>query len=158
MKLNNTIDQLRTLNELFVRTGESDPDNAVHIRRVLDFFSESQYRSDFSLSLSEGAERLARLHFGPGQEQKLYFAHWDVPHDEQFSPLWIRQALIARMKHMVGTRAAFLLITGLREAICPEGSYWTRKRQEYYDQVCNYINDLFCSWVTQRTHLSIAIM
>lgn len=158
MRLNKTIDQLRTLNELFACTGESDPDNAAHIRRVLDFFSESQYKNDFTLSLSEGAERLAQLHFGPGQEQKLHFAHWDVLHDDPFSPLWIRQALITRMKHMVGARAAFLLITGLREAVCPEGSYWTRKRQEYYDRVCNYINDLVCSWAAQRTTLNIAFM
>ncbi len=148
MKKNKTIDQLRTLNELFACTGQSAPDSAEHVRRVLDFVSEVHDNDNFTLSLSEGANRLARLHFGPEQEQKLKFAHWDVSVDELFSPLWIRQALITRMKHIVGSRAAFFLVTGLHEAICPEGNYWTSKRREYYDRVCNYINDLVCSWST----------
>ena len=155
MKDNKTIDQLRTLNALFADTGKSAPDNAEHIRRVLDFLSEMHDNDDFTLSFSEGADRLAQLHFGPRQEQNLKFAHWDVSIDEPFGPLWIRQALITRMKYIVGSRAAFLLVTGLQEAICPEGNYWTRKRQEYYERVCNYINELVCSWLASGSSVQV---
>ncbi|MGK0176269.1 MAG: hypothetical protein ACJAT5_000096 [Lentimonas sp.] len=148
MRETSTIGQLRTLNELFAHTGVSAPESAEHIRRVLDFFSEEHHKNASKLSFSESADRLAQLHFGPRQERKLLFAHWSVPTDEQFSPLWIRQSLIARMKQLAGSRAAFLLIIGLREAICPTGNYWTKKRQEYYDRVCNYINELVCEWAT----------
>jgi hypothetical protein len=158
VKDNNTVDQLRTLNELFARTGESAPGSAEHIRRVLDFFSEVHDEDSFALPFSEGVDRLAQLHFGPSQQRRLRFAHWDVPVGEQFSPLWIRQALISRIKRLSGSSAAFLLITGLRKAICPEGSYWTGKRQEYYDCVCDYINELACSWLTHQAKLNVVVM
>ncbi len=156
MKANKTVDQLRTLNELFACTGKSAPDSAEHVRRVLDFYSEVNDKDNFALSFSEGADRLAQLHFGSRQKQKLKFVHWDVSIDKQFSPLWIRQALIARMKQIVGARAAFLLVTGLREAICPEGNYWTQKREEYYESVCDYINELVCSWSTSGSLVQVA--
>lgn len=155
MRKKNTIDQLRTLNELFAHTGASAPERAEHIRRVLDFCSEEQGEHATELSFVEGARRLARLHFGSRQERKLSFAHWNVPTDEQFSPLWIRKSLIARMKQLAGFRAAFLLITGLREAVCPQGNYWTKKRQESYDYMCNYINEMVCAWSTPSSRLQV---
>ena len=155
MKKNNTIDQLRTLNELFVHTGASTPDRAEHIRRVLDFCSKEQSSEATRLSFVEGANRLARLHFGSEQERKWSFVHWDVTADEQFSPLWIRRSLITRMKQIAGSRTAFLLITGLREAVCPTGNYWTKKRQENYDRVCDYINELVCAWSTSSSRLQL---
>ena len=152
---NNTINQLRTLNELFANTGASIPESAGHIRRVLDFFSEEPEEKVAKLSFSEGADRLAQLHFGPRQKRELFFAHWDVPADEQFSPLWVRQSLIVRMKQLAGSRSAFLLITGLREAVCPKGNYWTKERQQYYERVCDYINELACSWLTASLKLQV---
>ena len=157
MAKENTFDQLRTLNELFAHTGASIPDSAEHIRRALDFISKEQNGEAAGLSLAEGADRLARLHFGPEDERNVLFAHWNVSNDEPFSPLWIRQALIARMKQLAGSRAAFLLITGLREAVCPSGSYWTKKRQDYYDLVCDYINELVCARLSPNSTLQMAL-
>ena len=158
MREANTINQLRTLNELFAYTRESAPENAEHIRHVLDFLSEAHDAENFDLSFSEGAARIAQLHFGSRQEQKLLFQHWDISTDEQFSPLWIRQSLIAKLKHLAGFQSAFLLITGLREVICPEGNYWTTKRQEYYNRVYNYINELVCSWSTANSSIQVAFL
>ncbi len=158
MVTENTFDRLRTLNGLFAHTGASILDSAEHIRRVLDFISEEQHGETTELSFAEGAYHLARWHFGPEDERNLLFAHWNVSNDEQFSPLWIRQSLIARMKQLAGYRTAFLLITGLREAVCPAGSYWTKKRQEHYDQVLNYISELVCSWSAPDSNLQLALL
>ena len=157
MRKNHTLDQLRVLNELFANTGASNPECAEHVRHVLRFFSEEQESDAAVLSLSQGADRLAQLHFGSDQERELVFAHWAVSAEEGFSPLWMRQALIAQMKQLSGSRAAFLLITGLRQAVCPAGSYWTRKRQEYYDCIREYISELACSWSTPRSNLQLAL-
>ena len=153
----NTVDQLRMLNELFAHTGASVSDRAEHIRQVLNFLGNRHDEETTNLSFVECADRLARLHFSSEGEQSLFFAHWDVPKDEEFSPLWIRQALIAQMKQLAGYRAAFLLITGLREAVCPKGTYWTKKRQEYYDRVCEYINELVCLWSAPNSQLQLAL-
>lgn len=150
-----TVDQLCMLNELFAHTGASAPDRAEHIRCVLDFLREEQNGRTLGLSFTECADRLARLHFGSEGERDLLFTHWTVPSDERFSPLWIRRALITQMKQLAGSRAAFLLITGLRQAVCPAGSYWTKKRQDYYDRVCNYINELVCAWAAPGSRLQM---
>ena len=155
MTLRDTVDQLRTLNVLFASTGAATSEQVEHIRRVLDFLKEKQEGGDAGLSFSDAADRLAQLYFGDENGRNLLFSHWNVPNDEYFNPLWIRKALITRMKRLAGASAAFLLITGLREAICPAGSYWTKKRQESYDCVCDYVNDLVCTWVAPDLRLQM---
>lgn len=152
-----TFDQLRTLNELFARTGVSASENAEHVRRVLDFLSNEQGEDTVALPFAECVNRLARLHFGPEEKRNLSFVHWAVPNDEHFNPLWIRRLLIAQMKQLAGSHTAFLLITGLREAVCPKGSYWTQKRQEYYDRICDYINELVCIWAAPNSRVQLAL-
>ena len=156
MKRSNTIGQLLALNELFAGTGASAPDCAEHIRCVLDFVGKTQGNGAFEQSFAESAERLARLHFGVPQASQLKFVHWSLSAEGgAFGPLWIRRALIARMRQLAGSRAAFLLISGVREAICPKGSYWTQKRQDDYDRVCDYINELACAWSTPALRLQV---
>jgi len=157
MAKEDTVDQLRTLNELFSQTGTSAPDSAEHVRRILDFISQAQGDEIKALSLAECVDRLARLHFGSEGERGLPFAHWNISADPLFSPLWIRQSLIARMKQIAGYRKALLLITGLREAVCPPGSYWTKKRQEHYDRVCDYIHELVCVWSAPSSKIQLML-
>ena len=152
------IDRLCMLNELFACTGASAPDRVEHIRRVLCFFGKEQDAVITKLSFADCADRLARLHFGSDGEQNLFFAHWDVSAHEGFSPLWFRHSLIVQMKQLAGYRKVFLLITGLREAVCPAGSYWTKKRQERYDQIRNYISELVCLWSTSDSNVQLAML
>ena len=121
------IKQLSILNELFVSAGISTPDIAEHVHRALDFFSKEQGGDPKKLSLQECATRIARLHVDLGGFGKAAFAHWHVPTVEHVSALWIRQSIIARIKQLVGFGTGFFLVTGLREAICTDGAYWTKK-------------------------------
>ena len=152
------VEQLRTLNELLARTGASAPDRAEHARRALDFFSQEQDSGLIEVSLHDCANRLARLHFGAEGESELAFGHWHVPTVENFSPLWIRQAIVVEMKKLAGRRAALLLVTGLREAVCPEGAYWTKKRQQQYDRVRCWIDELVCAWATRGSQLQVVVL
>ncbi|MFT6059257.1 MAG: hypothetical protein ACJAS5_000686, partial [Lentimonas sp.] len=140
------------------RTGASAPDRAEHARRALDFFSQEQGSGLIEVSLGECANRLARLHFGVPEESELGFAHWHVPSVEDFSPLWIRQAIVGEMKKLAGRRAALLLVTGLRDAVCPEGAYWTKKRQQQYDRVRGWIDELACAWATRGSQLQVVVL
>ncbi len=152
------VEQLRTLNELLARTGASAPDRAEHARRALDFFSKEQGRGLVEVSLGDCANRLAHLHFGAEGESELAFAHWHVPTVENFSPLWIRQAIVVEMKKLAGRRSTLLLVTGLREAVCPEGAYWTKKRQAQYDRVRGWIDELACAWATRGSQLQVVVL
>jgi hypothetical protein len=152
------VEQLRTLNELLVQTGASDPERAEHARRALDFFSLEQSHSPTGVSLRECADKLAHLHFGQNGESELAFTHWHVPTLEDFSPLWIRQAIVTEMKKLAGRRAALLLVTGLRECVCPTGAYWTKARQAQYQRVRGWIDDLACAWATRGSQLQVVVL
>lgn len=158
MAKSDPVEQLRTLNELLARTGASAPDRAEHARRALDFFSNEQANGQIQVSLRDCADRLAQLHFGAEGESELAFAHWHVPSVENFSPLWIRQAIVVEMKKLAGRRAALLLVTGLRDAVCPDGSYWTKTRQMQYDRVRGWIDDLACAWATRGSQLQVVVL
>jgi len=157
MPKSDPVEQLRTLNELLARTGASAPDRAEHARRALDFFSQEQGAKDTTVSLGDCAGR-ARLHFGAEGESELAYTHWHVPTVENFSPLWIRQAIVVEMKKLAGRRAALLLVTGLREAICPAGAYWTKSRQLQYDRVRDWIDELACAWATRGSQLQVVVL
>ena len=81
-----------------------------------------------------------------------------MPTVENFSPLWIRQAIVVEMKKLAGRRAALLLVTGLREAVCPDGAYWTKKRQQQYDRVRGWIDELACAWATRGSQLQVLVL
>jgi hypothetical protein len=158
MAKSDPVEQLRALNELLARTGASAPDCAEHARRALDFFSQEQGRGLVNVSLRDCANRLAQLHFGEDGDSELAFAHWHVPTVEHFSPLWIRQAIVAEMKQLAGRRAALLLVTGLREAVSAEGAYWTKTRQQEYDRVRDWIDALACAWASRGSQLQVVVL
>lgn len=151
------VEQLRTLNELLVQTGASDPEHAEHARRALDFFTLEQGRGA-PIAFHACAEKLARLHLGEDGESNLAYAHWHVPTLEDFSPLWIRQAIVTEMKKLAGRRAALLLVTGLRESVCPEGKRWTAAREAQYQRVRGWIDALACAWATRGSQLQVVVL
>ena len=99
------------------------------------------------------------MHFGEAGESELAFAHWHVPTVENFSPLWIRQAIVVEMKKLAGRRVALLLVTGLREAVSPAAAtYWTKSRQQQYDRARGWIDELACAWATRGSQLHVVVL
>lgn len=152
------VEQLRTLNEVLARTNASDPERAEHARRALEFYSIELAGTASSLSIRDCADKLVRLHLGADEHPDLAFAHWHVPTLEDFSPLWIRQAVVSEMKKLAGRHQSLLLVTGLRESVCPSGCYWTQKRQLQFDLVRSWVEDLACAWVTRGSQLQLLII
>lgn len=151
------VDQLRTLNELLGRV--SDPERAEHARRALECACQEHPEAFDRVPLADYVETLARLHFGETAEAvDCAFAHWHVPRLEDFSPLWIRQAIVVEMKQLAGRREGLLLVTGLREAVCPPGKYWTRQREAQYQRVRDWIDELACAWATRGSRLQVVML
>ncbi|PXA03278.1 hypothetical protein DDZ13_12695 [Coraliomargarita sinensis] len=151
------VEQLRTLNELLARV--SDPERSEHARRALEFFYREHPEDAAQVQLGSYVEKLARLHFGEGGEPaSMGFSHWHVPQLEVFSALWIRQAIVGEMKKLAGRREALLLVTGLREAVCPRGKYWTQARQSEYERVRGWIEELACAWATRGSQLQVVVL
>ena len=155
------VEQLRALNELLARTAASIPSAREHARRALDFFSDEQASSTKGKtvpSVGHCARELARLHLGDPPEGPIAFSHWHIPEGQACDPLWLRSEIVARMRELAGRRAALLLVTGLREAISPEGTYWTRARQSEYQRVCDAIDNLACFWASRGSNLQVVVI
>lgn len=151
------VDQLRTLNALLARI--SDAERSAHARRALEFFYREHREEAAGIDLGKYVERLTNLHFGEGGEPPdLAFAHWHVPRLDDFSPLWIRQAIVGEMKKLAGRREALLLVTGLRDVICPPGKYWTQARQWQYERVRGWIEELACAWASRGSKLQVVVL
>jgi hypothetical protein len=151
------IQQLRTLNELLARI--SEPERSEHARRALEFFCREYPEAARGVDVGDYVDKLTRLHFGEtGEPAAIAFSHWHVPQLEDFSPLWIRQAIVERMKGLAGRREALLLITGLREAVCPPGKYWTKQRAAQYQRVRGWIDDLACAWASRGSRLQVVVL
>lgn len=151
------VDQLRTLNEILGRV--FDPERAEHARRALEFAYQEHPEDLECVALGDYVDKLVHLHFGgheiPGD---IAFAHWHVPRLDDFSPLWIRQAIVSEMKKLAGRREALLLVTCLREAVCPAGKYWTKHREAQYQQVRSWIDELVCAWATKGSKLQVVVL
>ena len=158
MAKSDPIDQLRTLNEILARTAASDIERAENARRALEFYSREDRNQTAQLCLQDCANKLAQLHLGEAGTSELAFAHWHVPALEDFSPLWIRQAIVTEMKKLAGRRQSLLLVTGLRETICPSGKNWTNKRQAQYERVRGWIDTLACAWATRGAQLQVVVL
>ncbi|CAI8271636.1 MAG: Uncharacterised protein [Opitutia bacterium UBA7350] len=155
------VEQLRVLNELLARAAASDPERAEHARRALDFFSDEQARTeDASMAPSVGAcaRELARLHLGDPPEGPIAFSHWHISEGQACDPLWLRSEIVTRMHELAGRQAALLLVTGLREALSPIGTYWTRTRQLEYQRVCDSIDGLVCAWASRGSNLQVVVI
>lgn len=151
------VDQLRTLNEILGLV--SDPERAEHARRALEFAYQEHPEDLESVALGDYVDKLARLHFGGSEmPSDIAFAHWHVPRLDDFSPLWIRQAIVSEMKKLAGRREALLLVTGLRDAVCPEGKYWTKHREAEYQRVRSWIEELVCAWATKGSKLQVIVL
>ena len=151
------VEQLRLLNELLGRI--SDPERAEHARRALEFVYQEHPEDLEHVPLGEYVDKLAHLHFGESSERAEFaFAHWHVPRLEDFSPLWIRQAIVSEMKKMAGRREGLLLVTGLREAVCPAGKYWTKYRAAQHQRVRDWIDELVCAWATKGSRLQVVVL
>lgn len=121
------------------------------------FFREETPDELHQLTVRDCADKLARMHLGE-DDDAVAFAHWHVPEASECSPLWIRQAIVGEMKKLAGRRRALLLVTGLREAICPSGGYWTKAREDQFRRVRDWIDELVCAWASRESQLQVIVI
>ena len=152
------LEQLEALNERLAEAGDSDPELAAHARYALEFFRRERGGRGGELCFATCARQLALLHLGNARETGYAFAHWEVPRMEGAGPLWLRQAVVAEMKKLAGRRGGVLLVTGLRDALAPEGRNWTRRREAQYRRVRGWIETLVCAWASRGSRVHVVVL
>ncbi|MEM1221348.1 MAG: hypothetical protein AAGH40_01185 [Verrucomicrobiota bacterium] len=152
------IQQLRSVNEVLAHTLQADAEQVEHARRAIDFYEIAYREATAKPLMKEGVETLARVHLNHAESGEVAFAHWHAPASEHFSPLWIRAAIISEMMKLSGSRKAMLMVTSLRDAICPDGNYWTKARESRFRRVREWIEQLACSWATPGSQLQVIVL
>lgn len=145
--------KLHCLQSLFGPATGNDPYLAQQIKHAIEFSLTGS--SEVAAPLEKFAQAALRLL----QEQEpltsscgLYCINFN---NLSYDPLWIRGELIGALKHLAGYETKLLLITGLRNALCPSGKYWTRRVRERYEDAMNYIDQLALNWSTPNSTLNI---
>ena len=154
-------ENLAALNAMVSFAAGSDNFQADQVQAAIHFCRQQAERATGQNTLSAQAtaeayqeiiDRLLKLHLQ--EDLNLGFSHWDLG-SHPYDPLWIRAHLIRELKKISGYAEALLLITGLRQALCPPRKYWTQKRATRYREAISYIENLALQFKTPRTKLSL---
>lgn len=84
------------------------------------------------------------------------FSHWNCfTDDRRFDPLWARLELINIFKKLAPCPRSTVLITGLRQAICPPGRRWNRALHREYQEAIALIQEIARNWSTSRAEITL---
>ncbi|WP_189510587.1 hypothetical protein [Cerasicoccus arenae] len=144
---------LNTLNHLLHLATESDAELATQIGAAVEFARRTGNR-DFT-ELNQVVEQLLRLHLQGRRHMGV--AHCDLTGADD-DPLFLRPAIMHALRKVGGCREAIILITGLRQSVCPPGHYFTNKRQQTYNHTQDYIEQLAAKYSSRKTHLRLVFV
>ncbi|MDQ8185907.1 hypothetical protein [Pelagicoccus sp. SDUM812002] len=80
-----------------------------------------------------------------------------VPEAQGFSELALRARLLEGIKRTCRFEKPLLVLTGLKEAICPTGKRWTARRAAAYQEAIAYARDFCQSRTRPSSHLNLII-
>lgn len=154
MKIHEDVEQLRCLNSLLTLTTGSDPDVSNQIGRALDFQNE-RTKPLKKESLGDSVQMLLNLHLKDKQTAGFY--HLEL-NDLHLGPLWIRVQLVRGLKNLTGYQEGVLLVTGLKNFICPTGKRWTQKRRRHYEDMVSMIEKQVAFWTSSNMRLNLLVL
>lgn len=161
IKKQSALEQLRLLNRLLGRiAGEGAGQRAIHAEAAYRYFLNN-YKEIDGIPLERAASTLVRLHLelDPNLAGHIHFDHWHAPSEVDWGgPLWIRPILLKRLNRLAGIPVALFLVSGLREAICPEKAKWTQARRNEYARMRHWIESIAARHHPARTRLQIIVL
>ena len=149
------LSKLQIVASLFAASFGEDLYFARQIKDSIDAALPEDQREDISAFLSY-AEQLA----SQTARQPLAEAISLVPAQEEegFSILALRARLLAGLKKTCHSRQPLLVLTGLREAICPQGRRWTSRREREYHEAIAFARDFCNARSRPSSKLSLVIL
>ncbi|MBK1878399.1 hypothetical protein [Pelagicoccus mobilis] len=80
-----------------------------------------------------------------------------APDAQGYSELALRARLLEALKRTCRFERPLLVLTGLKEAICPTGKRWTGKRKAEYQSAIAYAREFCQSRTRPSSHLNLII-
>lgn len=142
---------LHLLNAVFAPLTGRDLYLAEQIKAGIDSALAAQPDADLGSAVAEAIDRLRGvLEVAPGDG----FFHWDA----RGAPgsLFARQQVVEGLKHLAPFQNATLLVTNLRDALCPAGRRWTGRRRGEYDEAVHFISTLAAA--RKRTNANLSVL
>ena len=81
--------------------------------------------------------RIVELH-DPGKRRFSSIVHWDLRQDS-IDPLWLRANVLEKLDKLTAHSRGLLVVSGLRQKLCPPPKRWTRKRAALYHDLVSLI-------------------
>jgi hypothetical protein len=126
----NDFARLSYLNSLLSLLSSGSSAQTEQISAVLRFLRSESDCDLLPADYDANVAQIVELH-DPCKRRFSAIEHWDV-RDECVEPLWLRANLVAKLKSMDGHPGALLVVTGLRQRLCPAPKRWTKRRAVIY--------------------------
>ena len=107
------------------------------IHAVLRFLRSEREADLLPADYDANVTRIVEMH-DPGKRRFSVTAHWDLRHD-CIDPLWLRSNLLSKLALLDQHPRSLLVITGLRQRLCPPHKRWTSRRKKAYCDLVAFI-------------------
>ena len=143
---------------MLAQVGSADTEMVEHARKAMLFFENERNEKDSEAALVMGVERLLKLYFGRAEDRLIGIEHWHIPNEEVPEFLWFRQSINEKILRVSGFPCAFLLSTGLREAILGENAYWTERHNRRLKDTKEWVEGYVASRTPSKQMLNLLII
>ena len=142
---------LHLLNAVFAPLTGRDLYLAEQIKAGIDTALSDRPEEERSSAIADAINRLRGvLEVSPGDG----FFHWDAR--SAAGSLFARQQVVEGLKGLAPFQNATLLVTNLRDALCPAGRRWTSRRRGEYDEAVEFISSLAAA--RKRTNANLSVL
>jgi len=135
------LSQLQIICALFPEETGDDLYLARQIKESIDASIETSDSLSQDDAFLNAAKRLLETRGSNRQAQKIDLV--PAPAAGAYSQLALRARLLAALKRCCLAKRSVLVLAGLREAICPPGKRWTKRRKREYQDAIAYAR-AFC--------------
>ncbi len=129
--------RLTYLNSLLTLLSGGATEETAQISAVLRFLQTEDGTNFLPANYDDNVACIVKLH-DPGQRRFSGIAHWDL-RDECIDPLWLRANLLAKLELIEGEPRGLIVVTGLRQRLCPPPRRWTHRRASAYHDLIAFI-------------------
>jgi hypothetical protein len=138
------VQRLKTLNTLLTAINPRSAEEAMEIRKAVEFFLEEiQKNSESESKFPSFAKEILTIHSEENGKNGLCF--WDVNVEEK-DPLWMRSTFINKLETIRDFDRATFVIYGLRETVFENQKYWTKKTENQYCEIRGYLEEIAVEW------------
>jgi len=136
------LSKLQVICSLFTNVVEGDLYYANQIKDSIETALPEEERNSAQAFLSMAKELLQSIDAADGPDRFRIVQAEES--NASYSLLHLRSQLLEALKSICRFDTGLVVLTGLKDAICPKGKRWTQKRKQEYEETIAYAR-AFCS-------------